>query len=52
MVKEYGKEDQEIVINIKVVISTIRNQGLAYLHGKQEMYIKETINAINVMVMD
>lgn len=51
MVKEYGNEEKEVVINIKVVISMIKNQGLVYLHGKQGMYIKETINAINVMVM-
>ena len=43
MGKDYGKEDQEIVINMKDSIRMIRNQDMGYLHGLLEISTKEII---------
>lgn len=44
MDKECGKEGLEIATNMRGNIQMIKNQDMAFLHGPQEMYIKEIIN--------
>lgn len=52
MVQEYGKRVQDIMINIKANMKMIKKMGMEYLHGLQEMYIKEIINQMLEMDMD
>ncbi len=44
MGREFGKDLQEIVINMRDNIKTIKNKDMEYLVGQQEMCIKEIIN--------
>lgn len=41
---EFGKDLQEIVINMRDNIKTIKNKDMEYLVGQQEMCTKEIIN--------
>lgn len=43
---EFGKDLQEIVINMRDNIKTIKNKDMEYLVGQQEMCTKEIINSI------
>ena len=52
MVKEYGKEVQEIVINMKDNIQMIKNQVMGFLLGRVEIFIKEIMNLMLEMDMD
>ena len=52
MVQEYGKRVQDITINIKANMKMIKKMDMEYLHGLQEMYIKEIINQMLEMDMD
>ena len=40
--KVYGKEEQEIVINIKDNIKMIKSGDMVYLLGPTEIFLKET----------
>ena len=51
MVKVYGKEELETVIDMKVNMKMIKNQVTEFLHGVQAMCIKETIRMMLEMAM-
>lgn len=40
MDKAFGKKAQEIVINIKANMQTIRKMAMEFLHGQVAMYTK------------
>lgn len=44
MDRGFGKDLQEIVINMRDNIRTIKNKDMEYLVGQQEMYTREIIN--------
>ena len=45
-VKEFGKDRQEIVINIKDNIKMIKKKDMAFSHGKMVILIKATTSMI------
>ena len=49
---EFGKEPKEIVINMKEAIHMTANMGMESLHGRLEMFIRETISRISEMGME
>lgn len=44
MGREYGKDLQEIAINMRDNIKMIKSKDMGYLVGQQEISIKEIIN--------